>query len=102
MRRITRIAAEIARASASTEKTDVTLEPMPAYTAYWSSPVTKDPATVSTADKQAYVQKVVDPEAANKNVGSVTASVGVTYECRYFASTEGSYIEQETSRSRPR
>ena len=32
----------------------------------------------------------------NKGVSSVTASVGITNEWRYFASSEGSYIEQET------
>ena len=42
------------------------------------------------------MQKVVDLAAANKGVSSVTASVGVTNEWRYFASSEGSYIEQET------
>ena len=56
----------------------------------------KDPTKVSTEEKQAYVQKVVDLAAANKNVSSVTASVGVNNEWRYFASSEGSYIEQET------
>src|SRR3954467_298362 len=94
--RITRIAAEVAKASAVAKKVDVKLAPVPAYTEYWSSPLQKDPSTVSTETKQAYVQKVVDLVAANKNVSNVTASVGVANEWRYFASTEGSYIEQET------
>src|SRR3954469_6427839 len=96
LKRITRIAAEVAKASAVAKKTDIKLAPVPAYTEYWSSPMVKDPATVSAEEKQALVQKVVDLAAANKNVSSVTASVGVTNEWRYFASTEGSYIEQET------
>ena len=96
LRRITRIAAEVAKASAVAKKTDVKLAPVPAYTDYWSSPMVKDPTKVSTEDKQAFVQKVVDLAAANKNVSSVTAAVGITNEWRYFASTEGSYIEQET------
>jgi TldD protein len=96
LRRITRIAAEVAKASAVAKKTDIKLAPVPAYTEYWSSPMTKDPTKVSTEEKQAYVQKVVDLAAANKNVSNVTASVGVTSEWRYFASSEGSYIEQET------
>jgi TldD protein len=96
LRRITRIAAEVAKASAVAKKTDIKLAPVPAYTEYWATPMTKDPTKVSTEDKQAFVQKVVDLAAANKNVSSVTASVGITNEWRYFASTEGSYIEQET------
>src|SRR3954462_6636668 len=94
--RITRIAAEVAKASAVAKKVDVKLAPVPAYTEYWSSPLQKDPSTVSTETKQAYVQKVVDLVAANKNVSNVTASVGIANEWRYFASSEGSYIEQET------
>src|SRR5712671_6855076 len=96
IRRITRIAADIAKASAVAKKVDVKLAPVPAYTEYWATPLRKDPATVSTEEKQAYVQKVVDLVTANKNVSNVTASVGITNEWRYFASTEGSYIEQET------
>ena len=96
LRRITRIAAEVAKASAIAKKTDITLAPVPAYTVYWSSPMVKDPSTVSTEEKQAFVQKVVDLAAANKSVSNVTASVGINNEWRYFASSEGSYIEQET------
>src|ERR1700750_2324720 len=96
LNRITKIAAEVAKASAVAKKVDVKLAPVPAYQEYWSSPMKKDPTTVSAEEKQALVQKVVDLAAANKSVSSVTASVGVTNEWRYFASSEGSYIEQET------
>jgi TldD protein len=94
--RITRVAAEVAKASAVAKKVDVKLAPVPAYTEYWATTMKKDPTTVSTEEKQAYVQKVVDLAAANKAVSTVTASVGITNEWRYFASSEGSYIEQET------
>ncbi|MCU1384289.1 MAG: TldD/PmbA family protein, partial [Acidobacteria bacterium] len=96
LRRITRIAADVARASAVAKKSDIKLAPVPAYTEYWASPMKKDPTGVSAEEKQAYVQKVVDLVAANKNVSNVTAAVGISNEWRYFASTEGSYIEQET------
>jgi TldD protein len=96
IRRITRIAADIAKASAIAKKVDVTLAPVPAYTEYWSSPMKKDPTSVPQDEKQALVQKVVDTAVKNKNVSSVNASVGIVNEWKYFASTEGSYIEQET------
>jgi TldD protein len=96
IRRITRIAAEVAKASAVAKKTDVKLAPVPAYSEYWASPLKKDPASVSAEEKQAYVQNVVDAVIKNKGVSTVTAAVGVANEWRYFASTEGSYIEQET------
>src|SRR5216684_6672496 len=60
IRRITRIAADIAKASAIAKKVDVTLAPVPAYTEYWSSPMKKDPTSVPQDEKQALVQKVVD------------------------------------------
>ena len=96
IRRITRIAADIAKASAIAKKTDLKLSPVQAYVEYWSSPMKKDPTTVPQDEKQALVQNVVDAVVKNKSVSSVTASVGVTNEWKYFASTEGSYIEQET------
>jgi len=96
IKRITGIAAEVAKASAVAKKVDVKLAPVPAYIEYWSSPLKKDPGSVSTEDKQAFVQKVVDAAVKIKGVSSVTANVGVNNEWKYFASSEGSYIEQET------
>jgi len=101
IRRITRIAAEIAVASAIAKKTDVKLAPVPAYTQYWSTPLGKDPGSVPQEEKQAFVQKVVDAALKVKGVASVTAAVQVTNEWKYFASTEGSYIEQETFEVNP-
>jgi TldD protein len=101
IRRITRVATETAKASAIAKKTDVRLAPVPAYTDYWASPMKKDPATVSQEDKQALVQKVVDLVVANKEVLNVNASVQLEAEWKYFASTEGSYIEQEIFTTTP-
>jgi TldD protein len=101
IRRITRVATETAKASAIAKKTDVKLAPVPAYTDYWATPVKKDPSTVSQEDKQALVQKVVDLVVANKEVLSVNASVQLEAEWKYFASTEGSYIEQEIFTTTP-
>src|SRR6185436_7534710 len=60
IRRIARMATEVAKASAIAKKVDVKLAPVQAYQEYWSSPMKTDPGTVSTEDKQAFVQKVVD------------------------------------------
>src|SRR6266542_1869907 len=43
IRRITRIAAEVARASAIAKKTDVKLAPVPAFQVYWATTLGKDP-----------------------------------------------------------
>ena len=101
IRRITRLATEVARASAIAKKVDVTLAPVPAYTDYWASPMKKDPAGVAQEEKQALVQKVVDLAVQNKEVLSVNASVQLEAEWKYFASSEGSYIEQDVFTTTP-
>jgi TldD protein len=96
IRRITKIAADVARASAIAKKSDVKLAPVQAYQAFWSTAVQRDPDAVPRETKQDFVQKVVDLVVKNKDVQNVNVSVQVSYEWKYFASSEGSYIEQES------
>jgi TldD protein len=95
IRRITRVAVEVARASAIAKKTDLKLAPVPKYIDNYVTPMTKPPMSVSVADKQAWAQAIVDKAAAVKGVTAVNVSAQHGYEWRYFASSEGSYIEQE-------
>jgi TldD protein len=95
IKRVTGIAIEVAKASAVAKTFDVRLAPVPAYTAHWKSPMRKDPTTVPVTDMEEYVQRVVDLAMKVPNVVSVNASVNMGYDWRYFASSEGSYIEQE-------
>ena len=101
IRRITRIAADVAKASAIAKKTDVILAPVPAYQIYWATSVTKNPDDIAREVKQDFVQKVVDAVVKNKGVQNVNVSVNITYEWKYFASSEGSYIEQESWQTNP-
>ena len=101
IRRITRLAAEIARASAIAKKTDVRLAPVPAYVENYVTPMTKNPTTVSQTDKQAWAQAIVDRASKVAGVTAVNASVNHGYEWRYFASSLGSYIEQELYTTSP-
>ena len=101
IRRIARMATEVARASAIAKRTDVRLAPVPAYVDYWSTPTDKNPDTVPRDDKQALVQKVVDTAIKTPGVTNVNASVQIEHEWKYFASTEGSYIEQDVWSSSP-
>ncbi len=101
IRRITLMAAEIAKVSAIAKKTDVVLAPVAAYTEYWATPMTKNPATMPQEEKQALVQQVVDLAIKNKDVLTVNASVQIEAEWKYFASSEGSYIEQEVFTTAP-
>jgi TldD protein len=101
IRRITRMATELAKASAIAKQRDVILAPTRAYTEYWKTPMVKDPAAMSEDDKRAVVQRVVDTALQNKEVVNVNATIGVEHEWKYFASSEGSYIEQETHNVTP-
>ena len=101
IRRITRMATEVAKASAIAKRMDVKLAPVPAYTEYWTSSFKKDPRTVPQEEKQAYVQKIVDAVVKTKEVTNVNASVQLEHEWKYFASSEGSYIEQEIFTTTP-
>ena len=95
IRRITRVAIEVARASAIAKKNDVRLAPVPAYQVYWRTEMTRDPATMSDTDKRGALQIVVDEAIKQKDVVAASASVNFNTEWKYFASSEGSYIEQE-------
>jgi TldD protein len=101
IRRITRMAAEVAKASAIAKRQDVRLAPVPAYTEYWATPTAKDPRKIAQDEKQAFVQKVVDLAVKTKEVINVNASVQLEHEWKYFASSEGSYIEQEVFTTTP-
>jgi TldD protein len=101
IRRVTRVAVEVARASAIAKKTDVKLAPVPAYVVNYVTPMKKDPTTVSQTDKQAWAQAIVDKAGSVQGVTSASASATHGYEWRYFASSEGSYIEQEIYTTTP-
>jgi TldD protein len=101
IRRITRMATEVAKASAIAKKMDVRLAPVQAYTDYWAVPIKKDPSTIPQEERQALVQKVVDLVVKTKEVTNVNASVQIEQEWKYFASSEGSYIEQEVWTTTP-
>src|SRR6188508_2198328 len=87
IRRIARMAIEVAKASAIAKKVDVKLAPVQAYQEYFKTPMVKDPTTVSATDKQAWAQAIVDKASKVQGVTNVTASVQFSYDWKYFAST---------------
>ncbi|MGH7462057.1 MAG: TldD/PmbA family protein, partial [Longimicrobiales bacterium] len=101
IRRITRVAVEVARASAIAKKVDLKLAPVPKYIENYVTPMTKNPTTVSQTDKQAWAQAIVDKAKGVKGVTGVSVTANHGYEWRYFASSEGSYIEQEIYTTSP-
>jgi len=101
IRRVTRVATEVAKASAIAKRANLKLAPVPAYVTNFITPMQKHPTSVSATDKQAWAQAIADKASAVKGVTAVTVAATHSYEWRYFASTEGSYIEQELFTTSP-
>ncbi len=95
IRRIARLAIEVARASAIAKKTDVRLAPVPAYQTYWRTEMAVDPTTMSQDAKQQALQSIVDLAVKSSGVVAANASASFNTEWKYLATSEGSYIEQE-------
>ena len=101
LRRVTRVATEVARASAIAKKTDLKLAPVKPVTANYITPMKLHPTSVSATDKQNWAQAIVDKASKVAGVTTVTVSANHGYEWRYYASSEGSYIEQELFTTTP-
>jgi TldD protein len=101
IRRITRVATEVARASAIAKRMDLKLAPVERYVENFRTPMLKDPTTVSATDKQAWAQAIADKASKVKGVVGVNVGASHNYEWKYFASSEGSYIEQEIFTTSP-
>ncbi len=101
IRRIARVATEVAKASAIAKRADLKLAPNQAYVDNYITPMKKHPDSVSETDKQKWAQAIVDKASTVKGVTAVNVSANCAYEWRYYASTEGSYIEQELFTTTP-
>ncbi len=99
--RVARQAVALARANSKLQSEPVVLAPNPAHVAVWQTPIRKDPFTVSIKDK---VQLLLDVNAhALKVKGASFCSSHMSFarEHKFFASTDGGYIEQTLHRCNP-
>ncbi|MGI8671077.1 MAG: TldD/PmbA family protein [Luteitalea sp.] len=101
IRTIARQAVDIARASAMAKRFDVSLTPTPAHQTYWATPMTSDPFTIALDDKIALLLAINEQLLKTKGVFRTQSMIAQDYEWKYFASSEGSYIEQESWRVAP-
>jgi len=95
---IQRVAAEavqIAKASATTKIKEVTLAYEPPHVDVWRTPIKKDPFKVPIERKVDLLMKINDAAMKVKGISVVEAMMDFTREHQFFASTEGSFIEQE-------
>ena len=92
--RITREAVTVAKANASIKSQPVVLAPTKAYKARWTSAFERDPFEVPISDKLALLQDVGREIKKEKRVFSSSGDLTFHSEDKYFASSEGSSIQQ--------
>lgn len=89
-----RLAVRIARASSRLRRRRVRLAPSPAATGRYATPQRRDPFEVSLEEKLDLLIRADEAMAAVPGIITHRASLEFVRENRYFASTEGSRIEQ--------
>lgn len=87
-------AVELAHASSLVRTQPVRLAPVAAHDARWSGPCTIDPFTVPLSDKIDLLVAADEAMRAEKAVSLTKAHMGFHRIHKYFASSEGSFIEQ--------
>jgi TldD protein len=93
--RVTALAVQIAKASAMAKIEDVDIGPPEVHVDTYRTPIEIDPFTVPLDDKVSLLLETDKEARSVKGVVVATSSLGFIRENKAFASTEGSYIEQE-------
>ncbi len=97
--RISAMAVDIAKASSILKKADVKLAPEESYVDTWQTPYLEDPFKVSLESKIDLLLKINTELMKVKDIKVASSNMRFIREKQFFASTEGSYIEQELLRS---
>src|SRR5271170_4681490 len=92
--RVTGEAEIIAKANARIQPSPVELCPVKAYRDRWDTPHEKDPFEVEVAEKLELLKSAAQEVKKNNRVFGSVAALNVRSEDKYFASTEGSSIQQ--------
>lgn len=93
--RVTALAVQIARASALAKVRDVDIGPPEAHTGTYRTPVAIDPFAVPLDDKVSLLLQTDREARSVKGVAVANSSLAFIRENKTFASSEGSFIEQE-------
>ncbi|HWM88050.1 MAG TPA: TldD/PmbA family protein [Kofleriaceae bacterium] len=99
--RIARRAVEIAAANSVLQREPVRLAPVPAYVDVWNSTFRVDPFEVPLSQKVDTLLGINAEALKVKGVSFVDSQMGFVREHKFFASTDGSYIEQTLHRCNP-
>jgi len=101
VRLITEHAVEIARANAVYQRRRVSLVPADKVVRTWKSAFEKDPFEVSIDDKIQFLMALNDAAMKTQGVSFVNSSMAFVNEQKFYASTDGSRIEQYIIRANP-
>jgi TldD protein len=92
-------AAGIARANRTINAEPVRLAPVESYDTTWNTPVAKNPFDMPLQPKLDLLLQINDEALKVQGASFVSASMQFVNEQKYFASTDGSHIEQSLIRS---
>jgi len=101
VRRTTDLAGQIARANSTHQRRPVQLAPIPKVVASWKSAFVKDPFDISIDEKIQFLMKLNQTAMKVRGVSFVNSSLRFVQEQKFYASTEGSRIEQSIMRTYP-
>ena len=101
VRRITQQAVEIARANSIYQRKRISLVPVEKVVTTWKSAFEKDPFEVSIEDKIQLLLTLNSTAMKTQGVSFVNSSMGWVNEQKFYASTDGSRIEQYIIRANP-
>jgi TldD protein len=94
-------AVAIARANRKINAEAVRLAPVETYNATWTTPVAKNPFEMPLQPKLDLLLQIHEEALKVQGASFVSASMQFVNEHKYFASSEGSHIEQTLLRSYP-
>lgn len=101
VRRITQQAVEIARANSVYQRKRISLVPADKIVTSWKNAFEKDPFDVPIDDKIQFLLSLNQSAMKTAGVSFVSSSMGFVNEQKFFASTDGSRIEQYIIRADP-
>jgi TldD protein len=101
IQRIAALAVEVAKASSRLLKQPVELVAEPAYQDHWQSPIQKNPFKIPMEKKIDLILKVNEEMLKVDGIKVATAFLNFNEIWKYFASTDGSFIEQDLFFSYP-
>src|SRR4029450_9610915 len=99
--RVTAQAAAIARANRRINTEPITLAPVEAYNTTWNTPVAKNPFDMPLQPKLDLLLQSHEEALKVPGASFVSAFMQFVNEHKYFASSDGSHIEQSLIRSYP-